>query len=239
MVQVAAGVLEPSGQGWVQAGEFGLAFLLSAAIGLEREIRQKAAGLRTYTTVGVGSALFTLVSKYGFGDVLSAGTIELDPSRVTAQIVSGVGFIGAGVIFVHRGSVQGLTTAATIWLTAAVGAAAAAGLPLLSILATAAYFVAAYLVRPLVHRLPQMRSVPSTFRIAYEQRPGLLRELMEQCERAGFSVAGLQMLRAGGTGDPAEVLISAVGRADPAVLTARFADVANVVAVTRGGNEDE
>ncbi|MFK0180347.1 MgtC/SapB family protein [Streptomyces xanthochromogenes] len=236
---MAAGVLEPSGQGWVQAGEFGLAFLLSAAIGLEREIRQKAAGLRTYTTVGVGSALFTLVSKYGFGDVLSAGTIELDPSRVTAQIVSGVGFIGAGVIFVHRGSVQGLTTAATIWLTAAVGAAAAAGLPLLSILATAAYFLAAYLVRPLVHRLPQMRSVPSTFRIAYEQRPGLLRELMEQCERAGFSVAGLQMPRAGGTGDPAEVLISAVGRADPAVLTARFADVANVVAVTRGGNEDE
>ncbi|MGW2793430.1 MgtC/SapB family protein [Streptomyces sp. NPDC001251] len=239
MVQVAAGVLEPSGQGWVQAGEFGLAFLLSAAIGLEREIRQKAAGLRTYTTVGVGAALFTLVSKYGFGDVLHVGTIELDPSRGTAQIVSGVGFIGAGVIFVHRGSVQGLTTAATIWLTAAVGAAAAAGLPLLSILATAAYFVAAYLVRPLVHRLPQMRSVASTFRIAYEQRPGLLRELMEQCERAGFGVAGLRMMRAGGTGDAAEVLISAVGRADPAVLTARFADVAGVVAVTRGGNEDE
>ncbi|MGW2813245.1 MgtC/SapB family protein [Streptomyces sp. NPDC001415] len=239
MVLLAAGALEPSGQGWLQAGEFGLAFLLSAAIGLEREIRQKAAGLRTYTTVGVGAALFTLVSKYGFADVLHAGTIELDPSRVTAQIVSGVGFIGAGVIFVHRGSVQGLTTAATIWLTAAVGAAAAAGLPLLSILATAAYFVAAYVVRPIVHRLPAMRSVASAFRIAYEQRPGLLQELMEQCERAGFTVAGLQMLRSGGTGDTAEVLISAVGRADPAVLSARFADVAGVVACTRGGNEDE
>ncbi|KOU34107.1 MgtC/SapB family protein [Streptomyces sp. WM6378] len=239
MVLLAAGALEPSGQGWLQAGEFGLAFLLSAAIGLEREIRQKAAGLRTYTTVGVGAALFTLVSKYGFADVLHAGTIELDPSRVTAQIVSGVGFIGAGVIFVHRGSVQGLTTAATIWLTAAVGAAAAAGLPLLSILATAAYFVAAYVVRPMVHRLPAMRSVASTFRIAYEQRSGLLQELMEQCERAGFTVAGLQMLRVGGAGDTAEVLISAVGRADPTVLTARFADVAGVVACTRGGNEDE
>ncbi|MFG3281701.1 MgtC/SapB family protein [Streptomyces sp. NPDC048111] len=236
---MAAGVLEPSGQGWVQAGEFGLAFLLSAAIGLEREIRQKAAGLRTYTTVGVGSALFTLVSKYGFGDVLHAGTIELDPSRVAAQIVSGVGFIGGGVIFVHRGSVQGLTTAATIWLTAAVGAAAAAGLPLLSILATAAYFVAAYLVRPLVHRLPAMRTAAPTFRITYEQRPGLLRELMEQCERAGFTVAGLQMQRPGGGGDPAEVVVSAVGRADPAVLTARFADVAGVIACTRDGNEDE
>ncbi|MFG2717908.1 MgtC/SapB family protein [Streptomyces sp. NPDC048416] len=239
MVLLAAGAVEPTGQGWLQAGEFGLAFLLSAAIGLEREIRQKAAGLRTYTTVGVGAALFTLVSKYGFGDVLHAGTIELDPSRVTAQIVSGVGFIGAGVIFVHRGSVQGLTTAATIWLTAAVGAAAAAGLPLLSILAAAAYFVAAYVVRPLVHRLPAMRSVASHFRITYEQRPGLLQELMEQCERAGFTVAGLQMLRAGGTGEMGEVLISAAGRGDPSALTARFADVAGVVACSRGGNEDE
>ncbi|MEU3505561.1 MgtC/SapB family protein [Streptomyces hundungensis] len=239
MVLVAAGVLEPSGQGWLQVGEFGLAFLLSAAIGLEREIRQKAAGLRTYTTVGVGAALFTLVSKYGFGDVLHAGTIELDPSRVAAQIVSGVGFIGAGVIFVHRGSVQGLTTAATIWLTAAVGAAAAAGLPLLAVLATAAYFLAAYLVRPLVHRLPAMRAVASTFRIAYEQRPGLLQELMKQCERGGFTVVGLQMLGTGGVGETAEVLISAAGRADPALLTARFVDVAGVVACTRGGNEDE
>ncbi|MEU9192033.1 MgtC/SapB family protein [Streptomyces hundungensis] len=239
MVLVAAEVVEPSGQGWLQVGEFGLAFLLSAAIGLEREIRQKAAGLRTYTTVGVGAALFTLVSKYGFGDVLHAGTIELDPSRVAAQIVSGVGFIGAGVIFVHRGSVQGLTTAATIWLTAAVGAAAAAGLPLLAVLATAAYFLAAYLVRPLVHRLPAMRAVASTFRIAYEQRPGLLQELMKQCERGGFTVVGLQMLGTGGVGETAEVLISAVGRADPALLTARFVDVAGVVACTRGGNEDE
>ncbi|MFE9556749.1 MgtC/SapB family protein [Streptomyces sp. NPDC006703] len=239
MALLTAGALEPSGQGWLQAGEFGLAFLLSAAIGLEREIRQKAAGLRTYTTVGVGAALFTLVSKYGFSDVLHVGTIQLDPSRVAAQIVSGVGFIGAGVIFVNRGSVQGLTTAATIWLAAAVGAAAAAGLPLLAVLATAAYFVAAYAVRPLVHRLPAMRSLALTFRIAYEQRPGLLQELLEQCERGGFTVGGLQMLRAGGTGDVAEVLVSAVGRGDPGVLAARFADVAGVVACSRDGYDDE
>ncbi|MCX5386842.1 MgtC/SapB family protein [Streptomyces sp. NBC_00083] len=236
---VMAAVAEPTGQGWLQAGEFGLAFLLSAAIGLEREIRQKAAGLRTYTTVGVGAALFTLVSKYGFGDVLHTGTIELDPSRVAAQIVSGVGFIGAGVIFVHRGSVQGLTTAATIWLTAAIGAAAAAGLPLLSVLAAAAYFVAAYAVRPLVHRLPAMRSVASTFRIAYEERPGLPQELMKQCERGGFTVEGFQVVRAGGPGGAAEVLISAVGRGDPSALTVRFADVAGVVACSRDGDEDE
>ncbi|WP_369216623.1 MgtC/SapB family protein, partial [Streptomyces flavofungini] len=156
--------VEPSGQGWVQAAEFGVAFVLSSVIGLEREIRQKAAGLRTYTIVGVGSALFTLVSKYGFSDVLAAGTVSLDPSRMAAQIVSGLGFIGAGVIFVQRGSVQGLTTAATIWLTAAVGAAAGAGLPLLAVLATLAYFLVSYGVRPLVHHLPALRSVPAGYR---------------------------------------------------------------------------
>lgn len=80
--------------------------------------------------MGLGSALFMIISKYGFFDVLEPGTIVLDPSRVAAQIVSGIGFIGAGLIFVRRDSVRGLTTAAGIWLTAAVGAACGASLPL-------------------------------------------------------------------------------------------------------------
>jgi MgtC family len=109
---MAATLLEPVGEGWVQVGQFGLAFLLSGLIGLEREWRQKDAGLRTYTVVGIGSALFMLISKYGFADVVTKGAVVLDPSRVAAQIVSGLGFIGAGVIFVHRGSVKGLITAA-------------------------------------------------------------------------------------------------------------------------------
>jgi putative Mg2+ transporter-C (MgtC) family protein len=88
------------GQGLVQFGELGLAFVLSAVIGLEREFRQKAAGLRTHTLVGVAAALFMLISKYGFSDVLLPGRIVLDPSRVAAQIVSGIGFLGAGIIFV-------------------------------------------------------------------------------------------------------------------------------------------
>jgi putative Mg2+ transporter-C (MgtC) family protein len=86
----------PNEEGWLQAGELGLALLLSAAIGLEREMRQKSAGLRTYTLVGVGAALFMLISKYGFTDVLQPGHIVLDPSRVAAQIVSGVGFSALG-----------------------------------------------------------------------------------------------------------------------------------------------
>jgi len=86
--------------GWLQVGELGLALLLSACIGLEREIRQKNAGLRTHTLVGLGAALFILVSKYGFSDVIETQRIVLDPSRMAAQIVSGIGFIGAGLIFV-------------------------------------------------------------------------------------------------------------------------------------------
>jgi putative Mg2+ transporter-C (MgtC) family protein len=149
----AASVIQSGGEGWAQVGEFGLAFLLSGLIGLEREWRQKDAGLRTYTVVGIGSALFMQISKYGFGDVLSRGLVVLDPSRVAAQIVSGLGFIGAGVIFVQRGSVRGLTTAAGIWLTAAIGAACAAGLPVLAGLATAAYLVLSF-TGPLTRRLP-------------------------------------------------------------------------------------
>src|SRR3954467_12558392 len=110
------------GQGWKQLGELGLAFALSTLIGLEREWRQKSAGLRTHTLVGVGAALFMLVSKYGFGDVLvPGGRPVLDPSRIAAQVVSGIGFIGGGLIFVRGDIVRGLTTAAIVWVTAAVG----------------------------------------------------------------------------------------------------------------------
>src|SRR6202451_1751525 len=112
-----------SGEGWKQVGELSVALVLSAAIGLEREIRQKSAGLRTHTLVGVGAALFMLISKYGFTDVLEPRLIVLDPSRVAAQVVTGVGFLGAGLIFVRRDSVRGLTTAASIWVTAAIGSA--------------------------------------------------------------------------------------------------------------------
>jgi len=114
---------EPLGQSWVQLAELALAFILSASIGLEREIRQKSAGLRTYTLVGFSSALVMLVSKYGFTDILESGRVVLDPSRIAAQIVSGIGFIGGGLIFVRKDIVRGLTTAAIVWLTAAVGMA--------------------------------------------------------------------------------------------------------------------
>jgi putative Mg2+ transporter-C (MgtC) family protein len=147
-------ISEIDGQGAKQFVELGTAFLLSAAIGLEREFRHKSAGLRTYTIVGTTAALFLLISKYGFTDVLVEGRIVLDPSRVAAQIVSGIGFIGAGLIFVRVDKVQGLTTAATVWLVTAVGMACGAGLPLLALFVTFAYFIVAFIFPLLMHLLP-------------------------------------------------------------------------------------
>ena len=157
-------ISEPTGQGLSQFFELGIAFLLSASIGLEREIRHKSAGLRTYTVVGTAAALFLLISKYGFTDVLVVDRSVLDPSRVAAQIVTGIGFIGAGLIFVRDDRVAGLTTAATVWLVTGVGMACGAGLPLLAVAATVAYFIVA-LVFPFV-----LSVLPGTH-IPAEQNP--------------------------------------------------------------------
>ncbi|KQR54246.1 hypothetical protein ASF88_05440 [Leifsonia sp. Leaf336] len=131
-----------------------LAFVLSAIIGVERERQFKSAGLRTHILVGLGSALFTLVSAYGF---VSLGLGAVDPSRIAAQVVTGIGFVGAGVIFVNRGNVVGLTTAASIWVTAAVGMACAAGLPLLAVAGTMLHLLAVGTL-PTAERLMRRRS---------------------------------------------------------------------------------
>jgi putative Mg2+ transporter-C (MgtC) family protein len=140
-------------QGWTQFSELMLAFVLSSIIGVEREVRQKSAGLRTHALVGVGTTLFMEVSKYGFADVLPAGHVGWDPSRIAAQVVSGIGFIGGGLIFVRRDTVRGLTTAAVVWLTCAIGMACGAGLPYLAIGVTALHFVVVYGYPPIIRRI--------------------------------------------------------------------------------------
>jgi putative Mg2+ transporter-C (MgtC) family protein len=175
-------------EGWVQAGELGLALLLSAVIGLEREIKQKNAGLRTHTLVGVGAALFMLISKYGFTDVLQSRLVVLDPSRIAAQIVTGVGFLGAGLIFVRRDSVRGLTTAAAIWVTAAIGSASGAGLPLLAILGTGIYFLVAVAFPAFTHRLPHSATAISALRVRYPDGHGILRDVLREATNRGFAI---------------------------------------------------
>lgn len=174
-----------------------MALLLSAAIGFERELRHKDAGLRTHTLVGVGAALFMLISKYGFTDVLEGRLVVLDPSRMAAQIVSGIGFLGAGLIFVRRDAVQGLTTAAAIWVSAAVGAAAGAGLLLLAAVTTGIYFVATLILPVLRRHLPAAMAGTSTLRVRYPDGHGILRRLLNEATQRGFTIDDLAVEPAG------------------------------------------
>ena len=131
----------------------GLAAVLGSLIGLDRQRLDKSAGLRTHMLVSVGSALVMIVSAYGFEEVLSPGRVVLDPSRVAAQVVSGIGFLGAGAILRKDQSVHGLTTAASIWTVAAVGLAAGGGLYLASASATVLILVILAVIKPLEDRL--------------------------------------------------------------------------------------
>lgn len=113
-----------------------LAGICGYAIGYERNSRSKNAGTRTHLIVALSAALMIIVSKYGFMDIISTNGVNLDPSRIAAQIVSGIGFLGAGMIFVHNQSVNGLTTAAGIWATSGIGMAIGSGLYFIGIVAT-------------------------------------------------------------------------------------------------------
>ena len=188
---------EMVGQGWMQLGELALAFVLSALIGLEREIKQKNAGLRTYTLVGVAAALFMLISKYGFMDVIASGRVVLDPSRVAAQVVSGIGFVGAGVIFMRRDVVRGLTTAASVWVTAALGMACGAGLPVLAVATTAAHFIVMLVFPKLVERLPKPRRSTNDLQISYEDGRGVLPQILVRCTELRFMIDRVRMEREG------------------------------------------
>jgi putative Mg2+ transporter-C (MgtC) family protein len=105
-----------------------IAAILGAAIGLEREIHEHPAGMRTHLLVSLGSAIFTVLSIYGFEGIHAEGvTATVDPTRISAQVVSGIGFLGAGAILKYGTSIRGLTTAASLWTAAAIGMAAGAG----------------------------------------------------------------------------------------------------------------
>ncbi|MBE5907448.1 MAG: MgtC/SapB family protein [Lachnospiraceae bacterium] len=113
-----------------------VACVCGGAIGIERTRRNKGAGIRTHMIVAVGAALFVIISKYGFQDILLTAGTRVDVSRVAAGITTGVGFLGAGIIFMRGNSVHGLTTAAGIWATAAIGSALGVGMYLVGIVST-------------------------------------------------------------------------------------------------------
>jgi putative Mg2+ transporter-C (MgtC) family protein len=170
-----------------------VAVVLSLVVGLEREFNQKSAGLRTHTLVGLGAALFMVISKYGFTDISAETGYSLDGSRVAAQVASGVGFLGAGLIFVRRDTVRGLTTAASIWLVAAIGMAAGAGMFVIAPGVVIAYLLVVAGIAPLTRRLPHSKSSRRALMIRYVDGKGVLRHIIMTIAEHGLRVSDLEM----------------------------------------------
>ena len=211
-----------------------LAAGLGGAIGLERELRDREAGLRTHLLVSVGAALFTMVSAYAWTDwrFSTEEGLVFDPTRIAAQIVTGIGFLGAGAIIRQGLSVTGLTTAATLWVVAAIGMAAGVGYYEAALVTTALVLLTLWPLRIIAYRL-SARTRPEEGRLAVELPSGTSAvSVLEAVERAGADVSSLEFEEEGdrrrvdlrvrlGTGRTAAELIDALTQAE-AVRGARW-----------------
>jgi len=212
-----------------------LAAVLGGMIGFERELREREAGLRTHLLVSLGSALFTIVSAYGFRDFLTSGAVVVrtDPTRIAAQIVTGIGFLGAGAIIRQGFSVRGLTTAATLWVVAAVGLACGAGYYSAAALSTALVLLALYPLRIIAYRI-LIRFRPEDGRLLVElplgQSPGMV---IDELERLGARIASLEVTQ---EGDRRRLEVDVALPRDLHVpnIVSRIAEVENVAGVRWG-----
>ncbi|HMI29843.1 MAG TPA: MgtC/SapB family protein [Gaiellaceae bacterium] len=209
-----------------------LAAVLGGMIGIERELREREAGLRTHLLVALGSALFTIVGAYGFHAFLDSGqsVVRADPTRIAAQIVTGIGFLGAGAIIRQGLSVRGLTTAATLWVVAAVGLAAGAGYYSAAVITTAVVLVALWPLRVIAYRILR-RYRAEDGRLVVELPSGTPPgELIDEIERAGARIAAIVVSQEADRRRLELDLALPRGLAAPR-LVARIADVPNVVDV--------
>jgi putative Mg2+ transporter-C (MgtC) family protein len=205
----------------------GLAAVLGGAIGLERELRDREAGLRTHLLVSVGAALFTMVSAYAWTDwrFSTEEGLVFDPTRIAAQVVTGIGFLGAGAIIRQGFSVKGLTTAATLWVVAAIGMAAGVGYYEAALVTTALVLVSLWPLRIAAYRL-SARTRPEEGRLAVDLPAGASAvSVLEAVERAGADVSSLEFAEQGdqrrvdllvrlGSGRTAAELIDALTQAE-------------------------
>lgn len=169
-----------------------IAGICGAMIGYERKSRLKEAGIRTHFIVSLASALMMVLSKYCFTDVLNSEIVRLDPSRIASSIVSGVGFLGAGMIFVRRQTINGLTTAAGIWATAGVGMAIGAGFYFLGIASTAIILFAQVVLRNnlwIIKKIPEHENI----RFVVLNNHEVLEKIKETFEGNSIDVLNLHM----------------------------------------------
>jgi putative Mg2+ transporter-C (MgtC) family protein len=178
-----------------------LAAVLGGAIGFERELRERGAGLRTHLLVSVGAALFTMVSAYAWTDwrFSTEEGLVFDPTRVAAQVVTGIGFLGAGAIIRQGLSVRGLTTAATLWVVAAIGMASGAGYYVAAVITTVLVLVSLWPLRVVAFRISG-RFRPEEGRLAIELPAGASAvSVLEAVEDTGAVVRSLEFEEEGDT----------------------------------------
>jgi putative Mg2+ transporter-C (MgtC) family protein len=200
---------------------------LGGAVGLERELREREAGFRTHLLVSVGSCLFTLVSAYGFREF---GGSSVDPTRIAAQIVTGIGFLGAGAIIRQGFSVRGLTTAATLWVVAAIGMASGAGYFSAAVITTALVLFTLWPLRIIAFRVVN-RLRPETDRLIVQLSTGESpAPLIEKLEALG---GRLQSLEVGQEADRRTVLVDVTlpPKADAPAIVSQVSQLDHVLEV--------
>jgi putative Mg2+ transporter-C (MgtC) family protein len=198
-----------------------VAAALGGSIGLERELRERQAGLRTHLVVCVGSALFTLVSAYAFVSP------KVDPTRIAAQIVSGIGFLGAGAIIRQGLSVRGLTTAATLWLVAAIGMASGAGYYDAAVIATAGALFTLGPLRIIAFRMTSRYRRPTERLLVEVPAGGSPAAVIEAVERYGRVVS----LDVSQEGDRREIAVEISLQGTPPQVVAAVAEIDGVLEV--------
>jgi putative Mg2+ transporter-C (MgtC) family protein len=213
-----------------------VAALMGGVVGLERHRSDKAAGLRTHMIVCLASALVMIVSAYGFDEVLRPSRVVLDPSRVAAQVVSGIGFLGAGMILRRHGSVQGLTTAASIWAVAAVGLAVGGGLYVAATAATILTLAALTAMRPL-EGLLRPRDASRILTLTARHDSPALAEVEGLLSKAGVELLSLNVRR--GDSLSTRHLEATLGPAADAAVLALVRQLEAIDGVTEVGFEGQ
>jgi putative Mg2+ transporter-C (MgtC) family protein len=203
-----------------------LAAVLGGAIGFERELRDREAGLRTHTLVSLGAALFTIAGAYGFRDFHTS----FDPTRIAAQVVTGIGFLGAGAIIRQGLSVRGLTTAATLWVVAAIGLTTGAGYYSAAVITTAIVLLSLWPLRFLAYRL-LTRFRPETDRLMAQLPSGTSPgPLVAELEELGVKLEALEIKQ---EADRRTVLLDLTvpPKVDAPAIVAKLSDVEGVLEV--------
>jgi len=213
-----------------------IAALLGSIIGIERERLAWVAGLRTHMLVSVGSALMMIVSAYGFSDVVGQNHVVLDPSRIAAQVVSGIGFLGAGTILLRQDTIRGLTTAASLWTVAGIGLAVGGGMYVAAIGSTVLIFLILAGIKPLERRFWTHSRQAHMVSVVYDRNISGVVETVEAALREMPLTVQTLTLLPGQHDDEQEmqVLLTRIPQSELVAVTQRVAAIPGVRKVMLG-----